>query len=187
MEGYSVLFISHAKDKTFKRKDGTEYNQIVPSCSTAYNEILKNMSDLMGYIQVEQGERKLILRSADESIDCKSRFKYIDPVIPFGYNELVDALNRAIDTEASSTGNKFITNERATQVEVKTYDYDALKTEFTDLVSSIMTKSQTNGVKITAIVEKYLGKNKKASDATPDQAELLYLINLELREDLLNK
>lgn len=187
MEGYAVLFISHAKDKTFKRKDGTEYNQIVPSCSTAYNEILKNMSDLMGYIQVEQGERKLILRSADESIDCKSRFKYIDPVIPFGYNELVDALNRAIDTEANSTGNQFITDERASQVEIKTYDYDALKAEFTDLVSAIMNKSQTNGVKITSIVEKYLGKNKKASDATPDQAELLYLINLELREDLLNK
>lgn len=187
MEGYAVLFISHAKDKTFKRKDGTEYNQIVPSCSTAYNEILKNMSDLMGYIQVEQGERKLVLRSADESVDCKSRFKEIDPVIPFGYNELVKALNDAIDREANSTGNQFVTDERVTTTAVKTYDYDALKAEFTDLVSAIMSKSQTNGVKITSIVEKYLGKNKKASDATPDQAELLYLINLELREDLLNK
>ena len=42
MEGYALVFISHKKDKTFKRKDGTEYNQIVPSCSTAYNEIIKN-------------------------------------------------------------------------------------------------------------------------------------------------
>ena len=69
MEGYSVVFISHAKDKTFKRKDGTEYSQIVPSCSTAYNEIIKNMVDIMAYIQVENNERKFILRSPDDTID----------------------------------------------------------------------------------------------------------------------
>jgi hypothetical protein len=53
MEGYAVVFISHSKDKTFKPKNGNEYNQIVPSCSTAYNEIIKNMADIMGYIEVE--------------------------------------------------------------------------------------------------------------------------------------
>lgn len=44
MEGYAVIFISHSKDKTFKPKNAPEYNQIVPSCSTAYNEIVKNMA-----------------------------------------------------------------------------------------------------------------------------------------------
>ena len=92
MEGYAVVFISHSKDKVFKRKDGSEYNQIVPSCPTAYEEIIKNMVDLMGYIDVNNGERKLVLRSADDSIDCKSRFKMIAPVITFGYNELVQQI-----------------------------------------------------------------------------------------------
>ena len=47
--GYAVLFISHDKDKTFKRQDGTEYNQIVPTLSNSYNEIIKNMVDIYGY------------------------------------------------------------------------------------------------------------------------------------------
>lgn len=42
--GYAVMFISHSKDKTFKRKDGTEYNQIVPTCPNSYNDIAKNMA-----------------------------------------------------------------------------------------------------------------------------------------------
>ena len=46
MMGYALVFISHSKDKTFTRKDGSTYNQIVPSCSTAYNEIIRNMSDI---------------------------------------------------------------------------------------------------------------------------------------------
>lgn len=185
MEGYALVFISHSKDKTFTRKDNTSYNQIVPSCSTAYNEIIKNMSDIMGYIEVEHGERKLILRSNDESVDCKCRFKHIEPEIVFGYQNLVDALNRAIDAEANATDNKFVTDEKIENVTATTYDYDVLKAEFNELVSKIMTKNQSNAPKITAIVDKYLGKGKKVTEATPEQAELIHLINIELREDIL--
>ena len=185
MEGYALVFISHSKDKTFKPKNAPEYNQIVPSCSTAYNEIIKNMADIMGYIEISNGERRLILRSNDESVDCKCRFKMIEPEIDFSYKSLVEALNRAIDAEANSTGNQFVTNERATNTTVISYDYDIQKNEFNDIVGKIMTKNQANGPKITAIVDKYLGKGKKVSEATPEQAELIYLINIELKEDLL--
>ena len=185
MEGYAVVFISHSKDKVFKKKDGTEYNQITPSCSTAYEEIIKNMVDIMGYIEIDNGQRKLILRSADDSVDCKSRFKMIAPEIPFGYNELVDALNEAIDKEASLTNGEFVTNESFKAPEVTNYDYDALMAEFKDIVGVVMGKNQTNAVKLTAIVDKYLGKGKKVAEATPEQSELIYLIISEIKSDLL--
>lgn len=185
MEGYAVVFISHSKDKVFKRKDGTEYNQIVPSCPTAYEEIIKNMVDIMGYISIDNGQRKLILRSADDSVDCKSRFKMIAPEITFGYNELVNALNEAIDKEASLTNGIYVTDESFQTPEVTEYNYDALMEEFRELVSAVMAKNQTNGVKLTAIVDKYLGKGKKVADATPEQSELIYLIISEIKSDLL--
>ena len=185
MEGYAVVFISHSKDKVFKKKDGTEYNQIVPSCPTAYEEIIKNMVDIMGYINIDNGQRKLILRSADDSVDCKSRFKMIAPEITFGYNELVDALNEAIDKEAALTNGEFVTDESFKAPEVTDYDYDSLMAEFKDMVSVVMAKNQTNAVNLTAIVDKYLGKGKKVADATPDQAELIYLIINEIKSDLL--
>ena len=185
MQGYAVIFISHAKDKTFTRKDGTTYNQIVPSCSTAYNEIIKNLVDIMGYIDVENGSRKLVLRSADDSIDCKCRFSQIDPEIPFSYESLVNALNTAIDREAALTNGQFVTNERIARPEIKTYNYDALMTEFQTLVEALMEKgSATNGPKITQIIDKYLGKGKKISETTPDQAEFIYLIVEEIKTDL---
>ncbi len=188
MEGYSVVFISHAKDKTFKRKDGTEYSQIVPSCSTAYNEIIKNMVDIMAYIQVENNERKFILRSPDDTIDCKSRFKYIDPVIPFSYQDLIDAMNRAIDKEAAMTDNKFITDEKLQAPEVKTYDYEALMAEFQQIAGELMGKnSEYYAPRITKIVEKYLGKGKKISETTLDQAEFVSLIIDDIKDELVNK
>ena len=183
MEGYAVIFISHSKDKTFKPKNAPEYNQIVPSCSTAYNEIIKNMSDIMGYIDVDGNVRKLILRSPDGSIDCKCRFKHIAPVIEFSYQSLVNALNDAIDKEAVETNNKFVTNDRVVAAPVVEYDYDALMSEFSVVAGDLMNKSQIKyGPLITQIVDKILGRGKKISDTTPDQAEFVYLILQEVKE-----
>ena len=183
MDGYAVVFISHSKDKTFKPKNGNEYNQIVPSCSTAYNEIIKNMADIMGYIDVNGNERKLVLRSPDGSIDCKCRFKHIAPIIDFSYQSLVNALNDAIDKEAAETGNKFVTNERATAVATVEYDYEVLMTEFSTIAGDLMNKNQTKyGPLITQIIDRILGRGKKISDTTPDQAEFVYLILQEVKE-----
>ena len=185
MLGYAIIFISHSKDKTFTRKDGSTFNQIVPSCSTDYNEIIKNMVDMMGYNDVNQGELHLVLRSPDGTIDSKCRFKYIEPVIPFSYQSLVDALNRAIDKEAAESNGQFVTEERNFDTAVVEYDYDALMTEFQELVGKVMQKGTSNGPKITSIVEKYLGKGKKVGDTTPDQAEFVYLILEDIKADLM--
>ena len=48
-----------------------------------------------------------------------------------------------------------------------------------------MSTGTTNAPKITAIVEKYLGKNKKVNDTTPEQAEFIYLIISEIKAELM--
>lgn len=187
--GYSLFFISHAKDKVFKREDGTEYNQIVPSLTNMYNEIVRNMSDIQGYahsVKTDSGSKVILtLRSADGSVECKSRFKYIQPEIEFNYESLSKALNEAIDKEAKLTDNKYVMDEKNVDSKMQTYDYDALMTELQDLISQLMTANQSNAGKITSIIDKYLGKGKKVMDTTPDQAELIYLILDEMKDTLL--
>lgn len=188
--GYAVFFISHDKDKVFKRKDGTEYNQIIPSCPTSFNEIVKNLADIYAYSEKyeENGVAKvrLVIRSHDNSIDCGCRFKYIDPIVDMSYKALVEALNTAIDREAELTNGAFVTDERNLVAAVKTLDYDALITEFNELATALMTKdSAAFAPKITYIVDKYLGKGKKVSDSTPAQVELLDQIVAEIKDSLL--
>ena len=182
--GYAVCFISHSTDKTFKRKDGTEYNQMVPTAQRSVNEIVKGMADIYACADIVNGERRLILRSLDGTVDTGCRFKYIEPEIPFSYNDLVDALNKAIDKEAAETQNKFITTERASEKIAPTYDYDALMTEFQQITGNLMRENPGNGPKITEIVDKYLGKGKKVSETTRDQAEFISLIVDEIKDTL---
>ena len=186
--GYAILFISHSADKTFTRKDGTTYNQLVPTCQRSVNEIVKGMADIYACADIVNGERKLILRSLDGTVDCGCRFKYIDPEIPFSYQSLVDALNRAIDKEAGETGGQFVTNERHVENIAPSYDYDALMAEFQTLAGELTAKNGAfYGPKIVQIIDKYLGKGKKITDTTPDQAEFVYLIVSEIKEDLIDK
>ena len=183
MKGYAVLFISHSKERTTTRKDGTTYNSIGPSCSNAYNEIIKNMVDLEGYIDINGGERRLILRSDDDSVECKSRFAMIEPNIAFSYESLVDALQKAIANEAKLTDNKFITNEKIKEVAPITYDYNQLMADFQTVVGSLMEKDSTKyKSKIVEVTTRVLGKGKKFTECTEDQVELMAEIVDELKE-----
>lgn len=151
------------------------------------------MSDIIGYAHQDKinGENKVVLtlRDPNDEITCGGRFKYIEPVIEFNYNSLVKALNDAIDREEEAVKNPTLfTHEKEQVVTLKTYDYEALVEEFNTKVKSLMDKdAKYYGPRITAIVNKYLGKGKKVSEATIEQAEFIYLINTELDDELMNK
>lgn len=185
--GYAVLFISHDKDKTFKREDGTEYNQIIPTLGSSYNLIIKDMVDIYAYahIVIKEGESKrvLTLRSFDNTIDCGTRFRYMQPEVPFSYDALVEALNKAIDEEARESGNEFITNDRNIETKKEELNFDILMDEFTNLIQSIPSdKMPYFAPRITEITDKYLGKGKKVAQATRDQVEQISLIVFDLKE-----
>ncbi len=110
-----------------------------------------------------------------------SRFKYVPDSIEFSYDNLVKAITDAIDKQAEETGGQYIT-DKATQVVTKDvqYDFNALIEKFQDLVDTLMTENQSNSTKITAIVDRYLGKGKKVSDCTSEQSEQIDLIINEL-------
>ena len=55
--------------------------------------------------------------------------------------------------------------------------------EFSNIVGDLMTQNQTKyGPMVTQIVDKILGRGKKVSDTTPEQAEFVYLIVQEVKD-----
>ena len=185
--GYAVFFIGHDKPESIDNPDGTKTLKIRPTLSNSTKTVIAGMADIYGYAhQKAAGEMSVLtLRDASGMIECGCRFKYMPTEIVMSYKNLVNALNEAIDKEAAETAGQFVTNERIVAPTAVTYDYDALMAEFQDLVGTLMSKGTTNGPKITAIVEKYLGKGKKVSDSTPEQAEFIHLIVSDIKSDLM--
>lgn len=186
--GYAVFFIGHHKEVTMTDPTtGTDRMIIRPSLSNSTREVIAGMADIYGYAHQKKVDQMsvLTLRSTDGAIECGCRFKYIPHEITMSYTNLVNAIQDAIDQEAAEHGGQFVTNERNAAPIIQTYNYDALMAEFKDLVDKLMMDNQSNAPKITAIVEKYLGKGKKVSDATPEQVEFIHLIVSEIKEDLI--
>lgn len=196
MEGYAVLFISHDKTEEVTRPDGTKFNKIVATAPSSTNNIIKNMADIIayGYFDPITQERYMMLRSLDGMADVGCRFQYIEPKIPFGYNSLVEALNKAIDKEEEIAGSGAITVNRAVY-ENKELDYDELIKEFNDIIANIPGSSDTSQTtaegkefisywvpRITEITNKYLGVGKKVSQCTRAQVEQLSLIIDDMRD-----
>lgn len=182
--GYAVFFIGH--DKEAKDNDGNITN-IRPALSNSTREIIAGMADIYGYAKQSGADKYsvLVLRDKTGFIECGCRFKYIQDVIPMNYQSLVDTIHNAIDQEANEHDGKYVTTERMAAPQIVEYNYDTLMGEFNELVGTVMTKNQSNGPKITAIVEKYLGKGKKVSETTSDQAEFIHLINTEIKDELI--
>lgn len=186
--GYAVFFISHDKDKEFTRKDGTKYNQVVPTCATSFNNICKNAADIYGYADkyVDEngiGRVRLILRSPDGSVETGCRFKYIEPIISMGYESLTKAINDAIDAEAKENGGKFVTDEREQIALPKTYDFEGLISEFNEITADMMESDPAYyQPRIIDLVTRVLGPGKKVNEATIQQVELIAEIVESLKD-----
>ena len=185
--GYAVFFIGHEKIEIIDNPDGTQTTKIRPQLSNSTKTVIAGMADLYGYAhQKTAGEMSVLtLRDSSGIIECGCRFKYMPVEIVMSYKNLVNALNEAIDREAEENNNMFVTNERIVAPVDISYDYNALMAEFQDLVGQLMNKGTTNGPKITSIVERYLGKGKKVSDTTSEQAEFINLIISDIKADLM--
>ena len=185
--GYAVFFIGHHKEQTLNTSDGKERIIVRPNLSNSTRETIAGMADIYGYAhQLRADEMSVLtLRDPSGSIECGCRFKYIPHEITLSYDNLVNAITNAIDKEAAEHDGKYVTEERAKVVEAPTYNYAALMDEFQTIVGQLMSTNPANGAKITAIVEKYLGKGKKVSDTTETQVEFVHLIIEDIKEELL--
>ena len=200
--GYGLVVISHEADKTFKNENGTEFNKIVPTLYKRVNNVLARMCDIIGYTRSvpdgDSGKEKVVMFMRGTSrFEAGSRFKYTPDYIDLSYENLVKAIGDALDQQMAEDGKELFTEERE-NVHLDTtsnLDYDELMEEFRNIIANIpgsADKSQETeeGKKfmeywqprITQIIEKYLGKGKKISNAKLDQVESIDLIVSDLRE-----
>lgn len=109
-----------------------------------------------------------------------SRFQYTPDVIKFSYEDLVKAINDAIDKEGQNDQNA-VTNERI-NYESDKLDFDTLYQQTTGLIESLIEKDENYYEIIKSIIENRLGAGKLLQNANKKQVEQIYLIYNDLLE-----
>ena len=188
MMDYGLILISHATDKVFKDENGSEYNKIVPTLDKRANNIVARMADVIGYSRIVtdkdgNNSTKLFMRGTPR-YEAGSRFKYTPDYIDFSYNDLVNAINDAIDKQAEEDGQELFTDKKNNLYEdaSKDLNFDELFTKCNNLIKEMIEKNPEDVFeakyqpRIIEIVENYLGKGQKLSQCSRGQVEALSLI-----------
>jgi hypothetical protein len=186
---FGLVLISHSNDKVFTSETGVEYNKIVPTLPSRARLICGRMCDIIGYSRIveteDQGNKTMLFLRGTPRFEAGSRFKYTPDYIDFSYDHLVSAIGDAIDQQAAEDSGKFFVDSKSTihQENLPTLDFDGLMVEFQSVTGELVKKdASVYGPRITEIVERHLGKGRKASEMTRDQTELLDIIVYELKD-----
>ena len=184
MLGYGLVLISHIETRKEKTADDSEIEILAPSMPKRCYEVVNQIVDIIGYIATEwdemgNSERWLYTRQTP-TVMAGSRFPYLAPKIKLGYNELVEAINDAIDMQRKKDGATVVDKvEKKIEEEL---DFDKIREEASVIWGNLVGKDPANADKILKKVEMIFGRKIKLSEITEDQKELFNLVLIEMRE-----
>ena len=182
--GYGLVIIAHVERRIEKRADDSEVEILGPAIPKRAYEIVNQLVDIIGYIDVswdEEGntERWLYTRKTP-TVMAGSRFKYLAPKIKFGYQELVDAIAEAIEKSEKIDGAKVV--DKQENIIEETLSFNEVRNEAMGLWNKLIELDPENSKIILKKVEMVFGRVMKLSEITEDQVDLFNLVVLDMRD-----
>lgn len=186
MLGYGLVLISHIEIRKEKVNgdDDNEIEILAPSMPKRCYEVVNQIVDIIGYIATEwndagEAERWLYTRQTPTAM-AGSRFKYLAPKIKLGYNELVEAINEAIDKQRELDGATVV--DKVEKAPEEQLDFNKVREEAQVLWGKLLTKDPANEDRILKKVEMIFGRKIRLSEITEDQVDLFNLVVIDMKE-----
>ncbi len=184
MLGYGLVLISHSEMRKEKNGDDNEIEILAPSMPKRCYEVVNQIVDIIGYISTEWDEdgnsQRWLYTRQTPTVMAGSRFPYLSPKIKLGYDELVAAINDAIDKQRELDGATVVDKIEA-KVEEQ-LDFNQIREEASKIWGNLVTKDPGNAERILKKVEMVFGRKLKLSEITEDQVDLFNLVLLDMRD-----
>lgn len=183
MLGYGEILTCHLKEL---KDDEGRIIGYKPDLNDRCYSIVNGLVDIIAVITQtwdNKGEsHRWIQTRSTPTIKAGSRYQYLDACIPFGYNEFVDALGRAIDKEQENGATVVDSIKYAPEEKL---DFFTIRKEANELWNKLITSAEDKDDMINILMKKIeivFGRKLKLSEVTEDQVELFNDVLIEMRE-----
>ena len=184
MLGYGLVLISHIETRKEKTADDSEIEILAPSMPKRCYEVVNQIVDIIGYIATEWDEdgnsHRWLYTRQTPTVMAGSRFPYLASKIKLGYQELVDAINEAIDKQRDLDGATVV--DKIEKVEEEELSFSEIREEASKIWAKLVNENPENAERILKKVEMIFGRKLKLSEITEDQKEPFFLVLLEMRD-----
>ena len=184
MLGYGLVLISHIETRKEKTSDDSEIEILAPSMPKRCYEVVNQIVDIIGYISTEWDEdgnsQRWLYTRQTPTVMAGSRFPYLAPKIKLGYDELVAAINKAIDEQRDKNG-ATVVDKLEIKVE-EPLDFNKIRDEASVIWGNLVGKDPANAERILKKVEMIFGRKIKLSEITEDQVDLFNLVLLDMKD-----
>lgn len=104
--GFTLIFITHDKDRQFETREGLKYDKTTLSLSGRVRDLILNMVDFIVFVELgkelEKGrpvDKRWIYFRGDSGLEAGSRFKHVPHRIEYSYEGFIEAIEDAILAE----------------------------------------------------------------------------------------
>lgn len=187
MMGYGLILTTHLKETSDDDGNVIGYK---PDLNNRCLKVVNGLVDVIGVITQDWDEKgqshRWIQTRATPTVFAGSRYRYMKPKIPFGYNEFVEALREAIDKEQEN-GAMVVDVAPIDTYEKPTYEQLRARAMelWTALVGTGEDADEEMAARVLKKVEMIFGRKMKLSEITEDQSDLFNLVVIDM-EDMLH-
>lgn len=183
MMGLGIILIAHSARRVEKQSDDSEIEFFSPDLDKRCYAIVNQLVDIIAYIDVvfndDGSSTRWLYTRRTPTIMAGSRYKHLAPKIPFGYDELVNAIGDAIEMSQKEGAQVVDYKEVST---VKERSFAEIQAEALELWTSLVNKDPANSDRVMNIVERIFGQRIKLSNITEPQKDLYELVVAEMRD-----
>ena len=195
--GYAIVFLAHSKTIATPYTDeaGNAIEGVTVDLPNACRQIVNRLVDVIAYLSVERkpdgSSSRYLLTRATPTIFAGSRYRTLQEKIPLGYQELVDAVAKAMEDEAKITGTGFVSEEEiinngAIQQEKRSFQETMAEAKnlWSSYLEGLEGDEKENHLNIMRnVIGKIFGNSEfKLSQAIPSQQDLVELFIDEMRD-----
>ena len=188
MLGYGLVLISHIETRKEKTADDSEVEILAPSMPKRCYEVVNQIVDIIGYIATEWDEegnsQRWLYTRQTPTVMAGSRFPYLAPKIKLGYDELVKAINEAIDKQRDLDGATVVDKIEMKHEEV--LDFSKVRARAQELWKQLVGEGDSASPEVANTILKKIeitmGRSMRLSEFTEDQVDLLQLVVDEMED-----
>jgi hypothetical protein len=136
--GFTLIYITHDKDKQFETREGLKYDKTTLSLSGRVRDLILNQVDFIVFVELGKElvkgvavDKRYIYFRGDSGLEAGSRFKHVPNRIEYSYDGFINTVEEAILAEYGGDS-KAVEKARKEQNEQK----EAKAQEFVESVNN---------------------------------------------------